>query len=206
MRTDEELASALLVIDENLGGSGGSGWVGQVRERGLELFKLRKRNVSFAPCEHIRSIDQIYLQAKTMVPYLSNLVQVWAYHSNGMFRVSRSKRSAEAAAAGAADIDKESCKETYNSHRTYQEAGDVADAQVAGSSKCTRMDTNTASVSATECSTASGSLSSTHIPSVSVSARRHQCRWGGEKAKKPVQNELGPAGTSQKSLYSRPVE
>ena len=27
-------------------------------------------------CEPIRSIDQLYLQAKTMVPYLSRLVQV----------------------------------------------------------------------------------------------------------------------------------
>ena len=207
MHVDDELASALLIIDENFGEGGGRGWLRRVRQRGMELFKLRKSNVAFAPCESIRSIDQLYLQAKTLVPYLSRLVQVWAYTSNGIFRVKRFKRSAgAAAAAGGADIDEESCKETYNAPRTHQEAGDVADAQRAGSSMCTSMDTNTASVSATECSTASGSLSSTHIPSVSVSARRHQCRWGGEKAKKPVQNELGPAGTSQKSLYSRPVE
>ena len=46
-------------------------------------------------CEAIRSVDQLYLQAKTMVPYLSRLAQIWAHECQGMFRVERSNRPAD---------------------------------------------------------------------------------------------------------------
>ena len=35
----------------------------------------------------IRSIDQLYLQAITLAPFLSRLTQKWALHCGGIFRV-----------------------------------------------------------------------------------------------------------------------
>jgi len=35
--------------------------------------------------------DRLYLQAKTLVPYLSRLAQTWAYETNGIFRVDLKK-------------------------------------------------------------------------------------------------------------------
>jgi len=50
--------------------------------------------------EATRSIDQLYYQAKTLVPYLSHLVQGWAENSEGLFRVGR-PRAPSAGGAGA---------------------------------------------------------------------------------------------------------
>lgn len=67
------------------------GW--QAWERVKERLFLKSRDVSSADelREPIRCIDQLYLQAKTMVPYLSRLVQIWADQSDGMFRVERTQ-------------------------------------------------------------------------------------------------------------------
>jgi hypothetical protein len=84
------LAPAFLDKREHSGG-----W--QAWERGMERFFLKLRDASAADelREPIRSIDQLYLQAKTMVPYISRLVQVWAHQSNGIFRVERTQGEAK---------------------------------------------------------------------------------------------------------------
>jgi hypothetical protein len=75
------LASALLDKDEHSGGW--HAWerrMASLKLLSLKLFFFKPREVSSLDQlrEPIRSIDQLYLQAKSMVPYLSRLVQVWA--------------------------------------------------------------------------------------------------------------------------------
>jgi hypothetical protein len=84
------LAPALLDKKEHSGG-----W--QAWERGMKRLFLKPRHVYSADevREPVRSIDQLYLQAKTMVPYLSRLVQVWAHQSDGIFRVERTHGEAK---------------------------------------------------------------------------------------------------------------
>jgi hypothetical protein len=92
------------------------GW--QAWERLMERLFLKSRDVSSADevREPIRSIDQLYLQAKTMVPYLSRLVQIWADQSDGILRVERTVQEAGApAAAGGAGND--AYEVTHNAHK-----------------------------------------------------------------------------------------
>ena len=92
------------------------GW--KARERLMKRLFLKSRDVSSADelCEPIRSIDQLYLQAKSMVPYLSCLVQVWAHQSDGIFRVERTVQKAGVpAAAGGAGND--AYGEIHNAHK-----------------------------------------------------------------------------------------
>ena len=110
---------------------------------GWHVLFFEARKGSSEVCEPIRSIDQLYLQAKTMVPYLSRLVQVWAHQSDGMFRVRWTEREAGALAA-ARGTGKEAYVETHNAR---QEAGDEADNHLAGSSISTHTDSTTASAS-----------------------------------------------------------
>jgi hypothetical protein len=120
------------------------GWhVWQACVHRMERLFFKGRKGSSEVCEPIRSIDQLYLQAKTMVPYLSRLVQVWAHQSDGMFRVRWTEREAGALAA-AGGTGKESYGETHNAR---QEAGDETDSHLAGSSISTHTDSNTASAS-----------------------------------------------------------
>jgi len=90
------------------------GWQARLMER---LF-LKSRDVSSANelREPIRSIDQLYLQAKTMVPYLSRLVQIWADQSDGIFRVERTVKEAGAPAA-AGEAGNEACDVTQTAHK-----------------------------------------------------------------------------------------
>jgi len=55
-------------------------------------------------CEPVRSIDQLYLQAKSMVPYLSCMLQYWASDVDCFFKVEmREKPDGTAAATAAAN-------------------------------------------------------------------------------------------------------
>ena len=90
-------------------------------ERLMECLFLKSRSADELR-EPIRSIDQLYLQAKTMVPYLSRLVQIWADGSNGIFRVERTVQEAEApAAAGGAGND--AYEVTHNAHKEAEGGG-----------------------------------------------------------------------------------
>jgi hypothetical protein len=120
------------------------GWhVWQACVHRMERLFFEARKGSSELCDPIRSIDQLYLQAKTMVPYLSRLVQVWAHQSDGMFRVRWTEREVGALAA-AGGTGKESYVETHN---VRQEAGDEADSHLAGSSISTHTDSTTVSAS-----------------------------------------------------------